>query len=137
MHPHLKRVLAVMGGLVVGMILIGLLEGLGHLLFPLPEGIDTSDMDAMAEYIKTAPAAALIWVFVAWLVGAFGGGVAASMIGKDFGRMPAYGVGIILTLFGLMNIYMIPHPAWFWLGLLIFIPAALLGYRYATSRNLA
>ena len=135
MNPVLKKVLSVVAGLVVGMIVIGLVEGLGHLFFPPPEGLDMSDMEVVAEYIKTAPILSLLWVILAWFIGAFAGGAVATMVNKDADRMPAYLVGGILTLSGILNIVMIPHPIWFWLGILVFLPAALAGRKVIVDRQ--
>lgn len=135
MNPTLKEVLAVLSGLVVGMILIGLLEGLGHLIFPPPAGVDLSDMEQVAIYLQNAPIVALLWVTLAWFIGAFVGGAVATLIAKEAGRRPAYLVGGILTLSGILNLVMIPHPIWFWLSILIFIPAALIGRKVVADRQ--
>jgi hypothetical protein len=43
---------------------------------------------------------------------------------------------IILTLCGVMNFLMIPHPLWFVIvGMLIFIPLTLAGYFVAKNKN--
>lgn len=137
MNPTLKKVLAIIAGLTVGMIVIGLVEGLGHLIFPPPEGLDMTNMDVVAEYLQTAPIGSILWVALAWIVGSFVGGVVATMIGKEFGRMPAYVVGGVLTISGILNLVMIPHPVWFWLAILVFIPSALLGRKVVADRSRA
>lgn len=137
MTPTLKRVLAVVAGLVVGMITLGLVEGLGHLIFPPPEGLDMTNMEVVAEYLKTAPIGAILWVMLAWIIGSFVGGAVATMIGKEFGRMPAYIVGGVLTLSGILNLVMVPHPSWFWMAILVFIPSALVGRKVVADKNLA
>lgn len=135
MNPILKQIIAVIGGIVVGMIVIGLTEGLGHLIFPPPAGLDLSDMEQVASYMPDAPIISLLWVALAWVVGTFVGGAIATMIGKEFGRTPAYFVGGILSLSGILNLVKIPHPTWFWISILVFIPAALIGRKVVADRR--
>ncbi|MCH8245355.1 MAG: hypothetical protein IH951_02995 [Bacteroidetes bacterium] len=45
----MRRVLGIVAGLVTGFILIYLLEKLGHLIFPPPEGIDMMNREELAR----------------------------------------------------------------------------------------
>ncbi len=137
MNPNLRRVLAVIGGLMIGMILIGLLEGLGHLIFPPPAHLDMTDMEQVANYLTDAPIISLFWIILAWGIGAFVGGAVATLIDKTTSRTPAYILGGILSLSGIFNLIMLPHPLWFWLGILVFIPGALWGRKVGLRQNRA
>lgn len=79
------------------------------------------------------PLPAFVAVLVAWALGAFVGGWVAAAVGT---RTAAIVAGRILMLAGLANLVAIPSPLWFWvIGLLVFVPCALLGSRLADRRR--
>ena len=129
MNPTLKRVLTVIAGLVTGMIVVGLVEQLGMMIYPPPADLDINNPEMMSAYVKSAPIGSLLFVVLAWAVGAFAGTAVSSLIDRSYGRTAAYMIGGILMIAGIMNMVMIPHPLWFWVSVLVFIPSALLGYR--------
>ncbi len=135
MNPNLRRVLAIISGWMLGMILIGLLEGLGDLLFPPPVHVDRTDMEQVENYLKGAPIISLLWIILAWGIGAFVGGAVATLIAKTTRRTPAYIIGGVLMLSGIFKLIMLSHPLWFCLGLLVFIPGALWGRKAALRQN--
>jgi len=124
----MRTVLAVLAGLLVGGVTIAALEAAGHALFPLPAGTDPANLRP-----ADIPASAMVAVLVAWAAGAFVGGLRAAAIATP---LAAIVVGGIQTLGGLVNMMAIPSPIWFWVvGLLIFVPCAMLGARVAPRRH--
>lgn len=121
----MRNFLAVVAGLAAGGVTIGLLEMLGHQLIP------PGPLDPRSHVPVNPPStAALLLVVLAWTCGAFVGGWVATRVGKTRTHGPALAVGSFLMGGGLMNLLAIPSPAWFWvLGLLSFLPFALLGWR--------
>jgi hypothetical protein len=109
---------------------VALVQWIGHSLYPPPAGIDPSDHDAMVGLISTMPARALAMVLLAYAVGSFLGAGTATAISVRHKRGVAIAVGVVmLGLIGL-NFAYIPHPGWMVVvGLLIPLPAALLGWR--------
>lgn len=123
-----RNILAVVAGLITGMILIAAIEYVGHQIYPLPEGLDMHDPDAIRAYLETAPTGSLWMVILAYAIGAFDAGLVSSVIARQDSRRVALICGLFLLAFGLINLFLIPHPAWFWvLSLAVFLPSAYLG----------
>lgn len=124
-----KYVLPVVAGTMTGGILIKSVErGLQH-IYPLPSGIDVQDKAALASAIKIMPFNACLLLLAAYAISSFaGGGIATAIAGRSSSR-PAIITGIILTIIGLVNIFIVPQPLWFsMVSLICYIPFAYLGY---------
>jgi len=122
----LKRLIGVILGLVAGMIVVALIEGLGHALWPPPPGTDLRDPEQLKALLPTLPIGALASIVAAWALGSFGGGWMAATIA----RSPREGlaVGFILMCMGVLTMVQIPHPLWMWvMGVVLPLPAAWLG----------
>lgn len=122
-----RNIVAVIGGFVGGGIFVFLLESIGHQVYPVPEGLDISKPDAIAEYVSKAPVGAILFVLLAQSAGSFFGGLITGLIA--IAKVPT---AIIYGFLGLamagLNAYLIPHPLWFLVpSLLLPIPLALLG----------
>lgn len=124
MHPMLWRVFAVVAGLAVAALMVGVVEGLSSWFHPLPAGIDYNDRAAVAAAISALPATAFMAVLVAWGLGALAGAYAASRIGRHAGI--GYLIGVLIGAGAVANLLMIPHPIWMWAGAAIVIPLATL-----------
>jgi len=109
----LKNVLAVVLGAVVAVILIMIVETIGHSVYPPPQNLDFSDMNSMTDYIDTLPIGALLFVLGAWMTGTLGGGLLACFIAKDRPSVYAAIVGGMILLATLFTLIRIPHPLWF------------------------
>ena len=122
-----KNFLSIVLGLVVGNVGIMLLHKAASYLYPFPEGMDQNNMDHIASYLETAPLGALFMVVIAHLGGTFLGGLGASLLSKNMNT--AYIVGGLFTVFGIINLTMLPHPLWMWAEVLFYVPAAYLGFK--------
>ncbi len=127
----LKITLATLVGIVSGMLVIGLVEALGHQLFPVPQEVtqayENQDTEALLALISPAM---LFFVLLAYLLGSFVAGSLSAWIAKS--KKPAWIAGAVLTLGGFLNVTMIPHPLWFiLLSLVVYLPFALLGARFS------
>lgn len=126
----LKRLLGVILGLVAGAIIVALIEGLGHALWPPPAGTNLRDPEQLKALIPTLPIGALLSVVAAWALGSFGGGWMAATISRD-ARM-ALVVAFVLLCMGVITMIQIPHPLWMWvMGVALPLPAAWFGARLA------
>ena len=123
----IRNVLAVLLGLIVGNIAIMGLHYLGMEFYPLPEGTNMNDMNAIAEYIKIAPTGALLMVIVAHIGGTFLAGLSTGLVSRN--NITAYIVGGFFTLAGVYNLYMLPHPIWFNIEAILYLPAAIYGFK--------
>ena len=130
----IRTILALLIGLITGFLLIGLLEMVGHLIYPPPPGVDLTNPEIVKELIKNAPTGALILILISYAIGAFAGGLVAMLIGKKSPGLYIGGVGGGLLGGGILNLINLPHPLWFTiLSILIFIPCAAIGVETAKS----
>lgn len=127
-----RKILAVVVGVVVGAAVVWAVQLVGHRLVPLPPGMDPTDMESVRAHMAEIPAAAFGFVLLGYVLGALVGGYTAARIGRAKG--PALVVGAILLVFGLMNVVLIPHPLWFTVAtVVVFLPAAWLGGKLART----
>ena len=78
----LKRILAVVAGLVTGVIVVMVGDMTTHILFPIPEGIDLSKKEAIAQLMAMIPTTALVIMLFFWLLSSFLGAFVATKINK-------------------------------------------------------
>jgi hypothetical protein len=135
MHPIVRSVVGVIVGIVVGSGLVYAIEWPGHLIHPLPEGVDPwdpSSRPALEAHAANAPPAVFLLALLAIAVGTSGG---AWLAAKVAGRAPiVHGlvVGLWFLLASAMNLTMIPHPVWFAvINLVLVLPAAYAGGKLA------
>ena len=109
----LKRLTSIMAGCSAGIAVIFLIESLGHILYPMPEGIDPNNVEEIKKLMANVPAGALIIVLCAAFLGGLAGGFVAGKFDAENSKKHALIVGGILTLLGILNLIVIPHPIWF------------------------
>ncbi len=132
-----KYVLPVVVGAMSGMILITLGEMAIHHMYPLPPGTDLYDADSLAKAMKQMPESALLFLLVNYVISSFLAGIIATLISGRVTLRPALVVGIVLTLAGLYNVIVLPHPMWFsMLNLLVYLPFVYLGYLAVRKKSL-
>jgi hypothetical protein len=135
MHPLVRSILAVLAGLFVGVVVIGILEYGGHLIYPLPQDLDPrdpKDHDALADYVANAPVGAMLVLLLAYAAGAFCGGWLAATLTTRQQTVHGLIVGGLFLLASAANLSMFPHPMWFVAAnLLIVLPVAYVGAKLA------
>jgi hypothetical protein len=129
-----RSVLSVVIGLAIGVTIIGVVEAIGHRMYPPLVEIESAGKEAINAARKAAPPGAFIMVLVAWYLGtSTGAGVAAYMASR-FRWRHGWIVAGILLLCGLIQMFWHWHPAWFRLvGLAIFPIAATVGMLIGTQ----
>ena len=108
-----RKIAAAVAGVILAVILVAVVERIGHLVYPLPADIDVTNTEELRAYVKTLPVGALLFVLLAWLAGTFGGGLLASFIARDNFRLYTGIVGGLVLLGTAINLVVIPHPLWF------------------------
>lgn len=133
-----RTILAIFAGAVVMWLTIFALEFIGHALFPPPPGLNPQDQADLAAIMAQAPVGAMAMLVVAWVAGAFTGGLTAAKVSRQHKRGAAIAVALLVMAGVAGMIWLIPdHPLWVSaLGLLLPIPAALLAYRLVTPAKL-
>ena len=130
-----RTILGAVAGLVTAVLTIMLVELLGQAVYPPPPGLDPKVTADMAQIIAMQPFAAWLFVVAAWTIGAFDGGFVAALIARKGHPRAAAIVPALLVMTGvaMMMVLMPDHPKWMAIcGLLLPIPAALIGARLAT-----
>lgn len=132
----MRRVLSIVAGLVTLFVVVYILEMIGHLIFPPPEGIDMMNREEIARIMDDIPFGGLLSVVIAWFVGTLGAAFVATRVGQDSTMTAAYIIGGFGIAFGAMNYLSIPHPTWMIVaGLVAFAGGAYLGGEMALWRD--
>ena len=132
-----RTLLAVIAGVVVMWLTIFALEFVGHALFPPPPGLDPRSQADLAAIMAQAPTGAMAMLVVAWIAGAFTGGLTAAKLSHRYKRGAAIAVALVVMAGVCGMIYLVPnHPIWVSaLGLILPIPAALLAAGLVTRQK--
>ncbi len=109
-NPAIRAAVAAIAGLVVAMVVVGLVEGLGHAIFPPPPGLDLANPEDQARLMAQIPFEAKFAVVVAWFLGSLAGACTAIAIARQ--AMPAWVVAVTIAGLGLWTTQMFPHPDW-------------------------
>ncbi len=122
-----KRILSVVFGLVAGVVTISLVESFGHILFPLGS-VDMSSPEAIKQFIQNIPTGAIAMVLVGWVIGAFVGGIIASLIDIENSFRNSVVIGVVILILSIINLIMLPSPIWMWIGAIaLIVPFAIVG----------
>jgi len=109
----IRDIAAVIAGLAAAIVLIFLVQKVGHILYPPPPDIDINDVEAARTYISQLPLLALLFPIFSYFVGAFAGSMIACRIGTERPKVFAGIIGLVLLAFTIGNLVWIPHPHWF------------------------
>lgn len=110
----LRNIGGIVAGIAVGIVVIGLIESLGHMIFPPPDGVDLKNPEALKSIMGEIPLGAKIAVLVAWGLGVFAGGAVARLIARA--KYAALYVGLFLLAGAAYTMTQIPHPLWMAIG---------------------
>ncbi|WP_344826679.1 hypothetical protein [Chryseobacterium ginsenosidimutans] len=131
----IKRILAVIGGILVGSIGVWLMERLGHSLYPFPAGLKPDDLEGFKKYVENLPFMGKFIVILGYALGALVSGFVATKIAGNGKPAAAIICGVIFTFFTIYNMVMLPTPIWFWiLGILVW-GLVLAGYKLALNKT--
>lgn len=126
----MRKLLAVIAGVVAGALVITGVEALGHQVYPPAVGIDMTNADAARQALADAPAGALGVVLAAWALGALAAGWVVARLSHEWQMRLALVASAILLAGAVTTLVMLPHPVWFMIaGPLIFFPMTALGAR--------
>ena len=131
-----RGVVALLLGLLAATLFIVAVEGVWAVLYPFPDGADPSDIEVCRAHIAQLPASAFLIGVVGWGLAVFAGSWVATRLAA--GRHPAHGImlGSILLAAAVLNMLMLPYPAWFWVANLLGFPVcALLGARLGRGES--
>ncbi len=104
----LVLVLAVLMGLLLGMVGYTVIKAVFYDLFPRPPIIDYHDPAQAAELLKTDPVGAYWVIAVSWILGTIGGAYVAARVAK-MGQFPGWIAGVLLAAFFLCDLFFQPN----------------------------
>jgi hypothetical protein len=136
MHPILRNILAVVAGIIVGMIVNMGLVMMGSALVPLNIQVDPNDMDAFAKAMENAELKHYIFPFLAHALGTLAGAITAAAIAANRKIIFALVIGCFFLAGGIMVNIQIPSPMWFHILDIVvaYIPMGYLGGKMMTRR---
>lgn len=113
MNPIVKNILAVITGIIIGGALnMGIIMISGKII-PPPDGADLTTMEGLKASMHLLQPKHFIIPFLAHALGTFVGALLTSIIAVKYKMRFALGIGVWFLLGGIVNIFMLPSPAWF------------------------
>jgi len=133
----LKKILALVIGMVICVATVALLEQLNHSLF-VPSSASTADSHdptVATAFMKNLPVAAYLMVLFAWLAGTAIGITAASLLISRVSRLFVPVITGVMLLSTIANFYLLPHPTWLMIAAVVLIPFTGFGTGWLLSRR--
>ncbi len=126
---HFRNLIAIIFAMVVGVIVVGTIESIGHTIYPPPADLDMNDAAQMKKYIAELPLSAMLFVIAAWAAGIFCGCLFAGVMGVAQGAFCSVVYSIIFCSVVMLMLFQIPSPVWFTIaGLVVLGPSAYAGW---------
>lgn len=135
-NPVVRNIVAIVGGIAAAMVVVFVVEGIGHAIFPPPEGLDMSDPADQARLMELVPGEAKVAVVIAWFLGSLAGACVAIAISRRV--LMAWIVGLVIALVSVSTTQMFPHPDWMLAaGAVLPLVAVLVAKRVMAARLIA
>lgn len=127
-----QQLLVFIAGMFSACTSIGVLQSLGHKVFPID--IDPTNQDAL----RAVPVFYIMLVELSYALGSFAGGFIVGILSTAAAEWNsiAIALGVVLTLFGFANVFSFWHPLWFIvLSTITYIPACYYGAKEGHKYN--
>jgi hypothetical protein len=108
-NPSIKRIGGTLAGLVAAIIVVALVEWLGHIAYPTPPGLDLAKPADQVRLMELIPFGAKLAVVASWFLGALAGCWAALRISGW--ASAAWMVAAVMVALSVTT-QMLPHPVW-------------------------
>jgi hypothetical protein len=124
----MKKILAIVTGVVTGFITTFIGDATVHAVHPLPSGLNYMDKNVMTTYVASIPTYVFAIMILFWALSSFLGGMLAARICRPEWKRVSLSTGAILMAAAILNLILVSHSLWLWVAtLLIYLPAAFLG----------
>ncbi|MBR7618447.1 hypothetical protein JKL49_03515 [Phenylobacterium sp. 20VBR1] len=119
----LRLILAVILGPLIGLVVLGAIDGAANMIFPPPPGVNLTDPAAIRSATAILPFGAQVGTILAWLLGALAGAWSANLIA---GRRALAGriVSGLFLAFAAWTMATTAYPLWTRVGLIAVLIAA-------------
>jgi len=108
-----RRLIAVIAGIAVAVLLVMLIQKLGHGLYPPPADMDVNDQAFMKEYVANLPWGPLAFVLGSYAIATLIGGWVAVIIAAERPLLYAAIIAAFVLAGAISTVMTIPHPTWF------------------------
>jgi hypothetical protein len=125
-----RNIIGVIIGIAAAGMVVFFIQSVSSSLFPMPQDLNPSDTEAMKEYVATLPPLAFILLLLSHFFGALAGAAIGSKVASSQQFRISMFIGAFMLLMGVINLTMIPHPAWFMVAdMFTYLPGAFIGYK--------
>lgn len=137
MNPILRNILAVVAGVLLGMVVNMGLITISSSVIPPPEGVDVTNMESLKANMHLLGPKHFIFPFLAHALGTLAGAFVAALIAATHKMKFALGIAAFSLLGGISAAFMIPAPTWFIVLDLVgaYLPMGWLGGKLAGAAN--
>jgi len=130
----LRKISAVLLGLLAAVATVMLIEWISHQIYPPPPGLDFNNAEQVRQHVSTLPPGAFIAILTGWLMGTLAGGVVACQIAREKPAVFASIIGTVMMVATIANLIMIPHPSWFSIaGIVVIAAGTVLAIRWSAT----
>lgn len=109
----LRNVIAVAAGLAVAVLMVWLVQAIGHTIYPAPENLDWNDADAVHTYISQLPFVALLFPVASYFLGSVFGPYTATRIGTARPIILVGTIALVILAFAISTLIQLQPPVWF------------------------
>ncbi len=136
MNPTIKNILAVLLGMISGMIVNMGLVKLGTILLPIPN-VSSDDLEALKAAMPNLSFKYFIFPFMAHAFGTLVGAFVTASLSTNYKMTMSLIIGAFFLLGGISMVIMMPSPWWFnILDLVVaYFPMAYLGAQLAGAKG--
>ena len=124
MHPMIRSALVLLGGVIVSVLVVLLMDAVVGRIYPLPPGTDMGDPERFRQAIGALPVGAFVLLVVGWALAAGAGAYVAARLATHAAAIHGLIVALFVLVATVSNLARIPHPVWMWPAAIILIPAA-------------
>ena len=129
-----RNIAAGIVGLLVAILIVHLVQMLGHSVYPLSENIDPDDPEQVEVLMTSAPVGAVLFVGASWALGAFAGTLVGAVIATAKPLVYAIVSGGFVLAAAVIVLIVMPHPWWFTISApLAIVVGAYLGMTLGTG----
>ncbi|MDE0299730.1 MAG: hypothetical protein OXN17_13940 [Candidatus Poribacteria bacterium] len=129
MNSKIRNVLAVIVGVIAGSAVNMALVVAGSKIIPPPDGVDVTNVESIKDHMHLFEFRHFVVPFAAHAAGTLVGAFVAVLITASHKLKLGLLIGVLFLIFGTINVFMLPSPAWFVVVDLIgaYIPMAWIG----------
>ena len=127
------------GGVLLAIIVVSLVQQLGHTLFEVPQGLQDAtaekQIEIIEDWMRNAPFGAIAMVLLSWISGTYFGAWFAARFTDELPYAHAAPTICVMVLCALLMLLSLPHPIWMNIGSVLIVPAGLYGAYHGRSRT--